>query len=98
MKVGCLYCHASSVCESTGNAAEQAVDQLSNLAALDRAVREICQPLEVHPFIKVMMGMTLIFVVEYLKSNRGSLPLVQKPYRCGNCNQAPYGRIVVTPK
>lgn len=87
MKVGCLYCHASSVCESTGNAAEQAVDQLSNLAALDRAVREICQPLEVHPFIKVMMGMTLIFVVEYLKSNRGSLPLVQKPYRCGNCNQ-----------
>ena len=83
MKVDCPYCHASSVCESTNNAA----DQLSNLNVLDRDVRELCQSLEVHPFIKVVMGMTLIFAVQYLKSNRRSLSLTQKSYRCEGCNK-----------
>jgi hypothetical protein len=87
MNVDCPYCHASSVCESVGNADQQAVDQLSNLAVLNRAVHELCQSLGVHPLIKAMIGMTLIVAVQYLKSNHGSLPLTQKPYRCEDCNK-----------
>ena len=87
MKVDCPYCHASSVCESTDNAAEQAVEQLLSSAVLNRAVRELCQSLDVHPLIKVVLGMTLIVAVEHVTSNRGALPVAQKPYRCEDCNK-----------
>ncbi|MCC3309171.1 hypothetical protein [Psychrobacter sanguinis] len=87
MKVVCPYCHASSVCKLSDAAAEQAVDQQLSSAVLKGAARELCQSLEVHPLIKVVMGMTLIVTFQYLKSNYGSLPLVQQPYRCENCNQ-----------
>lgn len=87
MNVDCPYCQASSVCESTNNAAEQAVDQLSNLAALDRTVSELCQSLGLHPLIKLVLSMTLVIAIEHVTSNRGELPVAQKPYRCEGCNK-----------
>ena len=87
MKVDCPYCHASSVCESTHNAAEQAVDQLSNIAVLEGAVHELCQSLSLHPLIKVCLGVTLVVATSDIKFNNESLPLAQKPYRCEDCNK-----------
>jgi len=87
MNVDCPYCQASSICKLSDNAEQQAVAQLSDPAVLERAVHELCQSLSLYPLIKVVMGMTLVIAVQYLKSNHGSLPLVQKPYRCGDCNQ-----------
>ena len=87
MKVDCPYCHASSVCESTHNAAEQAVDQLSNVAVLEGAVHELCQSLSLHPLIKVFLRVTLVVATSYIKFNNESLPLAQKPYRCEDCNK-----------
>lgn len=85
MNVDCPYCHASSVCKLSDNTDQQAVDQLSNLAALEHDACDLCQSLGVHPLIKVVLSMTLIVAVQYLKSSRGSLPFAQKPYRCGDC-------------
>ena len=89
MNVDCPYCHASSVCESTDNADQQAVDQrLSSAIAIpEHDVCKLCQSLSLHPLIKVMLGMTLIVAVQYLKSNHRSLPLSQQSYRCEGCNK-----------
>ena len=87
MKVDCPYCHASSVCESTDNAAEQAVDQLSNIAVLEGAVHELCQSLSLHPLIKVFLRVTLVVATSYIKFNNESLHLAQKPYHCEDCNK-----------
>lgn len=87
MNVACPYCHVSSVCESTDNAAKQAVDHQLSSAVLEHDACELCQLLSLHPLVKAMIGMTLIVAVQYLKSNHKSPPLVQQPYRCENCNQ-----------
>lgn len=87
MNVDCPYCHASSVCKLSDNDAEQAVDQQLSSTVLERSVYDLYQSLGLHPLIKVVMGMTLIVTVQYLKSNRGSLLLTQKPYRCEDCNR-----------
>ena len=89
MKVDCPYCHASSVCESTDNTDQQAVDQRLSFAIAipEHDVCKLCQSLSLHPLIKVVLSMTLIVAVQYLKSNRGSLLLTQKPYRCEGCNK-----------
>ncbi|WP_201501536.1 hypothetical protein [Psychrobacter cibarius] len=94
MKVDCPYCHASSVCESTDNTDQQAVDQRLSFAIAipEHDVCKLCQSLSLHllslhPLIKVVLSMTLIVAVQYLKSNRGSLLLTQKAYRCEGCNK-----------
>lgn len=84
MNVDCPYCHASSVCDSTD---QQAVDQPLSSTVLEHDACELCQSLSLHPLIKLLLSMTLIVAVQYLKSNRGSLLLTQKSYRCENCNQ-----------
>ncbi len=87
MNVDCPYCQSSAVYKLTDNADQKAVDQLSNLAVLERSVHELCQSLGLHPLVKAMIGMTLIVAVQYLESNHGSLLLTQKPYRCEDCNK-----------
>lgn len=74
MNVNCPYCHASSVCES--------------IAVPEHDACELCQSIGLHPLIKVVLSMTLIVAVQYLKSNHGSLPFAQMPYRCEDCNKA----------
>lgn len=87
MNVDCPYCQSSAVCASTDIEANKLIDELSSSAVLKRAVRDLYQSLGLHPIIKAMIGMTLIVVVQYLKSNHGSLPLTQKPYRCEDSNR-----------
>lgn len=87
MNVDCPYCHASSVCESTDNTVEQAVDQVDISTVIENAARELFQSIGLHPLIKVVLSMTLIVAVQYLKSNHGSLPFAQMPYRCEDCNR-----------
>lgn len=87
MNVDCPYCHASSVCETSDNTAQQLVEPLLNPAALEHAISNLSKLITVHPLIKVILSMTLIVAVQYLKSNRRSLSLTQKSYRCEGCNK-----------
>jgi len=84
MNVDCPYCHASSTCKSGD---QQTVDQRSSSAVPEHDACGLYQSQSLHSLIKVVLSMTLIVAVQYLKSNHGSLPFAKMPYRCEDCNQ-----------
>jgi hypothetical protein len=86
MKTLCPRCQSSVVYEMTDGIRINLIDQLFSPTVMVSLSVSICKAFKVHPAIGVIVGTAIASIAEITNSHNTLPILVNKQYRCSNCN------------